>query len=170
MRVSKWQEVQAMLWITDESEIDLKSGLSTIYFYSHRDPFHFRVFNFLEDIEDEFPNIRFYAVEASSFPKLVKKYDVAFLPLVKVFKDEGRTARTLTKVEAILNRSIWADIDTRYQQGELRARRQRTKASHIQPEANSRTATSTGPVDIEEDLGPDSELRSSTILASEPTG
>ena len=146
-----------MLWITDESELNLKSGLSLVYFYAHRDPYHFDVFNHLENVEEEFPNIQFYAVDADSFPSLIKKHRIPSLPYVRVFRDEGYIAKSLVKLDDIFNTSVLRDIDTKYQQGVFndRVRSTNRQRRHIadNDEENGATTTPAGSEDLSQDLG-----------------
>jgi hypothetical protein len=148
--MSIWKEVQEMLWITDPIELDLKAGLSLAYFYSHRDPYHYQVFNHLEYIEPEFSNIKFYAIEAESFPKLIKQHRALSLPFIRIFKDEGYTIKTFTWLDVLIKSATLRDIESRYNQGDLRDRRPNPS---INPKAHSGNATATRTEDIGENLG-----------------
>jgi Thioredoxin len=104
--------VLRVIFITNEQELDLKSGLSAIYFYAAWYPFNKRVINLINSLDT---TIRFYAVDIEAFPKLQTKYRLSSLPTIKVFQDEGYQVKTITKDKDFIKlNAILADIEQKY--------------------------------------------------------
>lgn len=135
-----------VLFITDESEIDLKTGISVLYFYTPQLIQHHKCLTHFETLEDELPSIKFYAIDINAFSKQIKRHNIKSLPFVRVFQDEGYAVKSFVEMNDILNKSILLDIEDRYSKGELRVKgRPRKKASG--------TATTIRSENIIEDLG-----------------
>jgi thioredoxin-like negative regulator of GroEL len=100
-----------MLWISNLDELDLKAGISVLYFYAPWFVLHSKVRQVLEEAEDKSPAVKFYAIDIEAFPQLVQRYQPSCLPTIKILKDEGAHIRTLTGVNQALNiAQVLADI------------------------------------------------------------
>lgn len=89
-----------MLFITDEQELDLKVGPSVVYFYASWFLLQSKLVSLLTAIEQD-AGCKFYAVDVEAFPGYIAKYKLASLPTIKIIKDEGFVAKTLTKISDI---------------------------------------------------------------------
>ena len=109
-----------MLYITNEKELDLQTGISVIHFYAPWFIFHSKIANLLTSLEETHTDIKFYAVDIDTFQNYIKRYSLSSLPTIKITKD-GLRIRTLTTITGItkLNDTL-ADID-RADTGEINA-------------------------------------------------
>lgn len=106
-----------MLYITSEKELDLKSGLSVIYFYTSWFIWHSTLAKLLTTIKEEMPNIKFYAVDLDWFPSYIAKYSLKKLPTIKITKHEGYVVKTYSNMDTIENlKPKVRDIEQAYNQ------------------------------------------------------
>jgi hypothetical protein len=88
-----------MEWLTNARDLDLRTGISVLYFYAPWVIFHPKVRDVLLDAEDKHPEVKFYGVDVDAFPQLLKRYHPACLPTVRLFKEQGKHLWTLSGFE-----------------------------------------------------------------------
>lgn len=77
-----------MLYISKQEDINLKKeGLSICYFYSPSSPYHPVFCRKIEKLEEKYPRITFYAIDAEQFPHLLTKYNLHFMPSMRFLYD-----------------------------------------------------------------------------------
>ena len=74
-----------MIFITEESEIQINEGIVGLYFYSSWMPFHKKMLIMISKIEDKYKDIQFYAIDTDHFKSLCKRFDINEIPTVTVW-------------------------------------------------------------------------------------
>lgn len=104
-----------MNFITQESELDTKNGLSVIYFYAPWLLFHKKILEQLQDIESILKNIKFYGIDIDQFRNLVTRFGLTSLPTILIVKDEGKIVKNIVGIRATAGfRNLIHDIYESY--------------------------------------------------------
>ena len=90
-----------MIFITQDSELDIKHGMSIIYFYAPWLLFHNKISEYFIEIEKEFQDIKLYAIDIDQFNGLVTRFNILSLPTILIVKDEGKLIKNVTGMLAI---------------------------------------------------------------------
>lgn len=78
-----------MIYLTDESELKVSEGISGIYFYADWLVFHKKMKIMIDKVTQHNENIKFFAVDVDSFPKLCTRFAVESIPTVVIMKKGG---------------------------------------------------------------------------------
>lgn len=105
-----------MIYITSEQELDLKKGLSALYFYRPQLPVHKKMEIIIKTIETLYKNIKFYAIDADQFKSLYGIYCVNFLPQIIIVDDNSHIIKSLRDLllDGALLRNTFTDIYDKY--------------------------------------------------------
>jgi thioredoxin 1 len=89
-----------MIFIAQDTELDIKSGLSIIYFYAPWLLFHSKILKDLNEIESTYKNVKFYGIDINQFKSLVTRFNITSLPSILVAKDEGKIIKNIIGIQA----------------------------------------------------------------------
>src|SRR5258708_26488393 len=82
-----------MLYLVQENELIWNRKFQILYFYSTWIPFHQKMLFMLDKIQQKFPTIAFFAIDADYFEGLVKRFVVESIPTVVTFHDSKKLQR-----------------------------------------------------------------------------
>ena len=99
-----------MNFITQESELQINSGIQAIYFYANWLPFHKKMLNMISKIEDKYSNILFMAIDTDHFKNMCKRFNIESIPAIIIFKDGKEIKRINGLLMTSAFRAIFADI------------------------------------------------------------
>jgi hypothetical protein len=78
-----------MIYIIEDADLDVKKGLSILYFYYPDMLLYKRMIYHLEGLEANFRDVKLYAVDISIFPYLGERYELSSVPALVLLKDGG---------------------------------------------------------------------------------
>lgn len=109
-----------MIFLTQDTELDIKNRLSVIYFYAPWLLLHQVVLSTLSEIEDIYKNIKFYGVDVNIFKGLVTRFNITSLPSILIVKDEGKIIKNVIGMQGVSNvRNTIHDIYKTYTESTL---------------------------------------------------
>lgn len=104
-----------MNFVTSELELDTKKGISVLYFYAPWLLLHKKMMEAFSKTEPHYKDIKFYAIDVSSFEHLCIRFNIESVPKILIMEDEGKIIKVLTGLilEGDLRSSL-NDIYTAY--------------------------------------------------------
>jgi hypothetical protein len=100
-----------MITIIEDTDLNTKSGLSIIYFYAPYLIFHGKIIDDLLEVENSFPNVKYYGVDIIQFKNLIVRYNLSSLPTILILGEEGKVIKNVIGLQAVSNiKSIVRDI------------------------------------------------------------
>src|SRR5574339_143829 len=99
-----------MLFITNESELQSKSRIVSLYFYATWMPYHKKMLTMMGKMEEKHKDVAFFAIDVEYFKGLCKRFNVTSIPEVLILVDgkEAKRINGLVLTSAI--RSAFGDI------------------------------------------------------------
>lgn len=96
-----------MEFITDEKNISPKGDI-VYYFYANWMPYHKKMVDILNKMKEEHNYVKFEAIDVDSFKNTIKRFNIASLPTIVIFKNDREVRRIVgipmtSAVRAILN-------------------------------------------------------------------
>lgn len=96
-----------MEFITDEKHISPKGNI-VYYFYANWMPYHKKMVDILNKMQNKHEYVRFEAIDVDFFKNTIKRFNVASLPTIIIFKNDREVRRIIgvpmtSAVRAILN-------------------------------------------------------------------
>jgi hypothetical protein len=79
-----------MFFITDETELKFEwkqHSIYALYFYRPDMPFHAKMLNIINQIQEKYPQTYFYALDANHFSGSCIRFSVGSVPALVVLKD-----------------------------------------------------------------------------------
>jgi thiol-disulfide isomerase/thioredoxin len=108
-----------MIFLSKDTELDTKSGLSIIYFYASYLLFHKSIVDTLAEIEKIYKDIKLFGVDVEQFRGLIIRYNISSLPTILISRDEGKIIKNIIGLQAISNiKDVMRDIYTSYAKGD----------------------------------------------------
>lgn len=95
-----------MLFITNESQINIKDNLLSLYFYSKWMPFHKKMLGMIDKVENKHRNIEFLAIDVDDFKNICKRFEVKCIPTVLVMK----SAKEIKRIEGLPLTSAFKNV------------------------------------------------------------
>lgn len=99
-----------MLTLVNELDLNINSGLFSLYFYSNWLPYNKKMLVMIDKIEKKFNSVNFIAIDVDAFNGLCKRYNVDSIPTVIVFKDGKEIKRINGLVMTSAFKSAFVDI------------------------------------------------------------
>lgn len=99
-----------MISITQESDVNINSGLQALYFYSDWLLFHKKMLVMIGKVEDKYKNITFTSINSDNFKSLCTRFTVDSIPAIIVFKDGVEIKRINGMLLTSAMNSAFADI------------------------------------------------------------
>jgi thiol-disulfide isomerase/thioredoxin len=98
-----------MDFITQENEIQMDLPLQALYFYALWIPFNKKFITMIDKMEKKY-DIPFCAIDVDQFSNQCKRFDVASIPTVVIFKNGEEIKRITGLVLTSAFKSVFADI------------------------------------------------------------
>lgn len=76
-----------MIFINQESEVNLNNGNQVIYFYAPWMMYHKKMIIMIDKMEQKYKDIIFYAVDVDAFKGLCVRFSITSIPEVLLFKN-----------------------------------------------------------------------------------
>lgn len=100
-----------MNFILEEKDLILEGNL-ICYFYANWMPYHKKMVQILNKMEEKHNNVKFYAIDSDYFKSMNKRFNVDSLPTIIIFKDGKEVNRIkgvpmTSAVRAILNNAFF---------------------------------------------------------------
>lgn len=86
-----------MIYLSQESELDLNGENQVLYFYSSWMPYHKKMLIMLNKMEEKYKNIIFYAVDVDSFKGICVRFGVTSIPEVLLLK-KGKKNKSINGI------------------------------------------------------------------------
>jgi thioredoxin-like negative regulator of GroEL len=99
-----------MIFINQESELDLNGTAQVIYFYAPWMPHHKKMILMLSKMEEKYKDIIFYAVDVDAFKGLCVRFSVSSIPEVLLFKNNKKVKNITGIVLTSAFKKAFADI------------------------------------------------------------
>ena len=99
-----------MLFVTEESQLELNNNICVVYFYSNWMPFHKKMLSILNKMEDNYKDIKHLSVDVDQFKTIIKRFNIESIPTVLFFKNGKEVKRIVGIVLTSAMRSTYADI------------------------------------------------------------
>lgn len=91
-----------MLFITQETELNLSQHISVVYFYAPWLVFHKKIYSLLQELEENFKKIKFYGVDVSQLEKCVNRFKVKSIPTIQIY-DQGLLLKQVVGIQTIIS-------------------------------------------------------------------
>lgn len=101
-----------MFFIAREEDIDLSLPIQILYFYIPNMPFHKKVINFIDKMEERYKQINYLAVNCEDFPTQCIRFSISVAPTLLIFKDGREIKRMESSVKKQDFIDAFADICT----------------------------------------------------------
>lgn len=99
-----------MIFLTKESDFQLKEVKQSLYFYAPWMPFHKKMMVMLGKMEEKYKNIEFLAIDTDAFKTFCKRFDITSIPTI-LLMDNGKEKKRITGlVLTSALKSAFADI------------------------------------------------------------
>jgi thiol-disulfide isomerase/thioredoxin len=82
-----------MRFLIQENELNWKQQFQCLYFYAPWFPFHQKMLETLEKVEQKYPNMDFFSIDTDFFKTLIKRFNIMSIPTIILFKDSKETKR-----------------------------------------------------------------------------
>jgi thiol-disulfide isomerase/thioredoxin len=99
-----------MIFITDESELQLNNDATVLYFYAPWMPFNKKMLLMISKIEEKYKNIIFYCIDTDSFKNLCKRFEIEEIPTTIIFKNKKECKKIKGIVMSSAFKSAFNDI------------------------------------------------------------
>jgi thioredoxin-like negative regulator of GroEL len=99
-----------MLFLTQEVDLTFNKKVQSIYFYASWMPFHKKMLNIIEKIEEKHKDIGFFAIDVDHFKGLCRRFNIESIPSVLILVDGAEVKRINGLVMTSALRSAFADI------------------------------------------------------------
>jgi thiol-disulfide isomerase/thioredoxin len=102
-----------MLFLCQDTELNINSGLSVLYFYATWVPLHQKITQMLLSLEKFHPEeTHFYAIDIVQFPSYIKRFELTSLPTILFRREKGKKGgKDLIGLPAVFNiGSVLSDI------------------------------------------------------------
>lgn len=86
-----------MIFITDESELNLNCKNTILYFYASWMPFHKKMLSMISKMEDKYKNFVFYGIDTDYFKNLNKIFDIQEIPTI-IIRNENKELKRIIGV------------------------------------------------------------------------
>jgi thioredoxin-like negative regulator of GroEL len=98
-----------MIFITDETELSFlwkEHPIHGLYFYRSDMPFHAKMLNVIAQIQEKYPSILFYALDADQFTGPCIRFSVQSVPALVVLKE----AKEVKRIEGSVKTQEFIDL------------------------------------------------------------
>lgn len=105
-----------MIFITNESELQMGKGICALYFYADWLLSHKKMQIMITKVEEEKENIKFFAIDIESFKSYCLRFKIDSIPTILVLGDGGlelKRINGLTMTSAF--KKVFADIYSLYE-------------------------------------------------------
>lgn len=99
-----------MIFISKDEEIRLDDKILSLYFYAHWMPYHKKMLNMIDKIEEKYKDIIFVAIDVDCFAHLCKRFNVSSIPEILILDNGTEIKRINGLVLTSVLRSVFADI------------------------------------------------------------
>ena len=99
-----------MFFFTQESDLQIKSKIISLYFYAPWMPYHKKMVDMINKMEEKYKDIVFYAIDIDYFKGLCKRFNVTSIPEVIILVDGKEVKRINGVVLTSAFRSAFGDI------------------------------------------------------------
>ena len=99
-----------MIFITEESDLDLNNNFTVLYFYASWMPYHKKMFHMFSKIEEKYKNTVFYAIDVDNFKKNCKRFDVIEIPTIIIRDSDKEIKRSVGLILNSAFNKMFADI------------------------------------------------------------
>lgn len=99
-----------MFFFTQESDLQIKSKITSLYFYAPWMPYHKKMVSMINKMEEKYKDIVFYAIDVDYFKGLCKRFNVTSIPEVIILVDGKEVKRINGVVLVSAFRSAFSDI------------------------------------------------------------
>lgn len=99
-----------MLFLTEESELELKPKIQVLYFYASWMPYHKKMQFMLGKMEEKYSNIDFFAVDIDFFKTFIKRFNIDSIPTILFLNDGKEIKRINGLVLTSALKSTFVDI------------------------------------------------------------
>lgn len=99
-----------MIFLTQESDLQIKSKIISLYFYASWMPYHNKMISMIQKIEEKYKDIIFFAIDVDYFKGLCKRFNVASIPEVLILVDGKEIKKINGLVLTSAFKSAFGDI------------------------------------------------------------
>lgn len=125
-----------MIFITDDSELKISTGIYGLYFYADWLLPHKKMLIMIDKVEKKFEKIKFYAIDTDSFKSACLRFKVNSLPTILVLGDGGQEIKRITGMPMTSAfKKVFADIYASYESEKIISS---TSAKSGEPNARSK--------------------------------
>lgn len=99
-----------MFFLTQESDLQIKSKIISLYFYASWMPYHKKMLNMIDKMEVKYKDIVFYAIDVDHFKGLCKRFKIISIPEIIILVDGKEIKRINGMVLTSAFKSVFGDI------------------------------------------------------------
>lgn len=99
-----------MIFLTQESDLQIKTKIVSLYFYASWMPHHKKMITMIQKIEVKYKDITFFAIDVDYFKGLCKRFNVTSIPEVLILVDGKEIKRINGLVLTSAFKSAFGDI------------------------------------------------------------
>lgn len=99
-----------MLFITDESELNINEGKVSLYFYASWIPFNKKMITMINKMQEKFTDIKYFAIDVDFFKNLCKRFNVTSIPEIIIFNDGKEVKRINGLILTSALKNAFSDI------------------------------------------------------------